>query len=147
MIYHTRFKDDFRWEGIDVRGYKTGDTGFRDVSKQILFEGNDELQSEIRYFEILPAGFSSLEKHRHGHAVVIVRGSGMALVGERIYTIRPFDLVRVPGMTWHQFRAGADEPLGFICTVNCRRDRPVKPTQLDLDQLRQSAQVADFIRT
>jgi quercetin dioxygenase-like cupin family protein len=33
------------------------------------------------------------------------------------------DLVNVPPMTWHQFRAAADAPLGFLCLVPATRDR------------------------
>lgn len=147
MNHHLRFLEGFRWEGVDVRAYKTDASGFRGISRQVLFDGSENLNSEIRYFEILAQGFSSLEKHRHEHAVIVIRGSGRALVGENILTLKPFDVVLVPGMTWHQFRADSHDPLGFICTVDCHRDQPKKPTKKELDQLRQSVEIAQFIRT
>ena len=40
-------------------------------------------------------------------------------------TIGPFDCVYVSPDTVHQFRATGKEPLGFLCVVDRRRDRPV----------------------
>jgi hypothetical protein len=67
-------------------------------------------------------------------------------VGDQIYDLDLYDLVRVPPLTWHQFRATTDEPLGFLCLVNCERDRPMLPTAADLQQLRQLPQVEEFIQ-
>ncbi len=45
----------------------------------------------------------------------------------------PGDLVTIPAWTWHQFRATAGEPCGFLCMVNRERDRPqVPPTRICL---------------
>jgi hypothetical protein len=48
-------------------------------------------------------------------------------------------------MTWHQFRATEDEPLGFLCLVNATRDKPELPTPKDLVELEQDARVAAFL--
>jgi hypothetical protein len=32
-------------------------------------------------------------------------------------------------MTWHQFHAAPDEPLGFLCLVAAERDRPQLPAE------------------
>jgi len=42
----------------------------------------------------------------------------------------------VPALTWHQFRASAGEPLGFLCMVNAARDKPQLPSAEDLTGLR-----------
>ena len=47
------------------------------------------------------------------HAVLVLRGRGHCLVGEEVKPIGLRDLITVPPMTWHQFRATAAEPLGF----------------------------------
>jgi hypothetical protein len=49
-------------------------------------------------------------------------------------------------MTWHQFRADAGEPLGFLCMVNRERDRPQLPTGTQLAELRRDPAVGAFIR-
>ena len=78
------------------------------------------MAGELRYFEVAPGGFSTLERHEHMHAVLILRGRGHCLVGDEVKSLETRDLVTVPPMTWHQFRATTDEPLGFLCMVDAR---------------------------
>ena len=75
-----------------------------------------------------PGGFSTLERHEHMHAVLILRGRGHCLVGGEVRPLETRDLVTVPAMTWHQFRATKGEPLGFLCMVNATRDKPQLPS-------------------
>lgn len=118
---------DFHWEGVDVLAYKQeGDAPFKDVTRQVLFDGRD-LPTQLRYFEVAPGGWTTLERHEHVHAVMVIRGRGQCLVGDQAYDIALHDLVSVPPMTWHQFHAAADEPLGFLCMVTTERDRPQLP--------------------
>jgi gentisate 1,2-dioxygenase len=80
------------------------------------------------------------------HAVMILRGSGTALVGTQVSAFGPYDLFRVPPLTWHQFCASDDEPMGFLCLVRSERDRPQLPTADDLAELRAQPQLAQAIR-
>jgi len=122
-----RHQGDFRWEAVDLLRYKDeGSAPFRDVTRQVLFEG-EGLPVQLRYFEVAPGGWTTLERHEHVHAVMVIRGRGQCLVGEKAYDIGLHDLVSVPPMTWHQFHAAADEPLGFLCMVSTERDRPQLP--------------------
>lgn len=144
-----RFRADepgFRWEDVPLHAYKSDGTHFQAITRQILFDGDDGLLSQLRYFEIEPAGFSSLERHQHVHAVLVLRGQGQVLVGEQIHDIAPFDLVHVPPNTWHQFRAADDAALGFLCLVDCERDRPRRPTAEERKRLAQNPAIAAFIR-
>jgi quercetin dioxygenase-like cupin family protein len=59
--------------------------------------------------------------------------------------LAPLDLVHVPPLAWHQFRADADAPLGFLCMVNATRDRPQLPDDEALARLRDNPVVAAFI--
>jgi len=127
-----RHSGDFRWEDVDVLAYKQeGSAPFRDVTRQVLFEGGD-VPAQLRYFEVAPGGYTTLERHEHVHAVMVIRGRGQCLVGNEAWDIGLHDLVRVPPMTWHQFRAAADEPLGFLCMVAADRDRPQLPAAEDI---------------
>jgi quercetin dioxygenase-like cupin family protein len=114
------------------------------VSRQILFS-DPALDAELRYFEVAPGGFSTLERHEHMHAVMVLRGRGECLVGREVRKIELHDLVTVPPWTWHQFRAGAREPLGFLCMVNARRDKPQLPTDAELKELSEDETVARFL--
>jgi mannose-6-phosphate isomerase-like protein (cupin superfamily) len=111
----------------------------------VLFS-DPEMHGELRYFEVAPGGFSTLERHEHMHAVLILRGRGHCLVGGEVKPIATRDLVTVPPMTWHQFRATAGDPLGFLCMVNAARDKPQLPTPEDLAKLEQDAGIAAFLR-
>jgi mannose-6-phosphate isomerase-like protein (cupin superfamily) len=91
-------------------------------------------------------GFSTLERHEHMHAVMILRGRGHCLVGNEVRPIETHDLVTVPPMTWHQFRATRGEPLGFLCMVNAERDKPQLPSADELAELQANRTVAAFLR-
>ena len=136
---------DFRWEGVEELPYKEDKRVlFKSITRQVLFSDPD-LNGELRYFEIAPGGFSTLERHEHMHAVLILRGSGRCLVGKKLLALTGCDLVTVPAMTWHQFRATGAEPLGFLCMVNAARDKPQLPTAQDLAELKQDAEIAAFL--
>jgi mannose-6-phosphate isomerase-like protein (cupin superfamily) len=141
-----RHLEDFRWDGVPVLNYKEEGSHFRAISRQVLFEGGPKLGAELRYFEIEPGGHSTLERHDHIHSVMIIRGAGHCLVGGTVYPLAANDLVSVPTMTWHQFRATGAEPLGFLCLVNCERDRPERPDEVAVARLKALPDVGEFIR-
>jgi mannose-6-phosphate isomerase-like protein (cupin superfamily) len=142
---HRKAKD-YRWEGVEELPYKEDDRAlFKSITRQVLFSDPD-MQGELRYFEMAPGGFSTLERHEHMHAVLILRGRGHCLVGGEVKSIETRDLVTVPPMTWHQFRATKGEPLGFLCMVNATRDKPQIPSAEDLANLAQDAKIAAFLR-
>lgn len=142
----------FRWQDVDVLAYKPfddeGEKGekFRDVTRQLLFGPDLGLGCELRYFEVEPGGHSTLEKHEHVHAVVILRGRGRVLIGDRVWDVAAADLVHVPPNTLHQFRPAGDEPLGFLCMVDAERDRPTLPTADEIEALRATPEAAGFFR-
>lgn len=130
-----RHLGDFRWDAVEVLRYKDeGTAPFKDVTRQVLFEGNG-LPVQMRYFEVAPGGWTTLERHEHVHSVMVVRGGGQCLVGDRAYDIATNDLVSVPPMTWHQFRAAPDAPLGFLCLVAAERDRPQLPSPEESERI------------
>jgi quercetin dioxygenase-like cupin family protein len=142
---HRRAQPGYRWDGVECRPYKEDERAlFRAVTRQVLFS-EPEMAGELRYFEVAPGGFTTLERHEHVHGVLVLRGRGRCLVGREVKAIAPNDLITIPPMTWHQFRAGADEPLGFLCLVNSERDSPQLPQAADLEMLRKDAEVAAFL--
>ena len=142
-----RHEGEFTWERTPVLAYKQeGAAPFKEVTRQVLFE-NAALGCQLRYFEVAPGGHSTLERHEHWHAVMILRGRGRCLVGDAVMTVATHDLVQVPALAWHQFRADDDAPLGFLCMVNAERDRPQLPDTDALAALRSDPVVAGFIRT
>ena len=135
----------YRWEGVAYQPYKQdGSAPFKDISRQTLFH-DDTLGCELRYFEMDAAGYSTLERHEHAHAVMILRGHGQCLLGEEVRDVKPHDLITIPAWTWHQFRATDREPMGFLCMVNMQRDRPALPTEAELTAMRTNPVVARFL--
>jgi hypothetical protein len=80
----------FRWSGARQQEYKSGfgdarGMGWKGVSRCVLARPEAVPAGyELRYFEIEPGGYSSLEKHRHAHFIIVLRGRGRALVGRRV---------------------------------------------------------------
>lgn len=118
---------DYRWHGVERAAYKAEPAPFKDVTRQTLLgegPGEEALTFITRYFEVQPGGYTTLELHRHPHAVIVLRGRGHVVLGRNTQPIAPYDCVYVAPDTAHQFRATGDEPLGFLCVVDRVRDRP-----------------------
>lgn len=121
------------WAGIAPSRYRDEEGGsarFRQVTRHTLLEagaGGTEagLGFELRYFEVAPGGYSSLERHAHGHAVVVVKGRGAVRLGNATAPVSALDVVYVAPHEVHRFLADAGEALGFLCVVDRERDRPV----------------------
>jgi len=143
---HLAQGDAFTWDDIPVLQYKEDGTHFRTVTRQVLFDGAPDLPCQLRYFEIAAEGHSTLERHQHRHLVMILLGAGEALVGEQILPLSLHDVVEIPPGAWHQFRATAGAALGFLCLVPVERDRPERPGPAELEELRQTPEIATFIR-
>jgi quercetin dioxygenase-like cupin family protein len=139
------FREDYRWNDVACMPYKEdGAAPFKAISRQVLF-AEPKLGCELRYFEMAAGGFSTLERHEHMHAVMILRGHGKCLLGDEVRDVGPFDLVTIPSWTWHQFRATEGEPFGFLCMVNALRDKPQLPTEAELTALKSHPAVAAFL--
>ena len=140
-----RFRD-YRWDDTDLLAYKEeGSAPFKAITRQTLFR-DPALRAELRYFEVSPGGYSTLERHEHMHAVLILRGHGECLIGGEVRKIDTNDLVTVAPWTWHQFRAHADAPLGFLCMVNVERDKPVQPSDEERQALESDPKIAAFLK-
>lgn len=138
-------REAFRWDGVDVLAYKAeGSAPFKAISRQVLFQ-RPELGCELRYFEMQPGGHSTLERHEHAHAVMIFRGYGACLIAGEVRRVGELDLVFIPPMTWHQFRATGPEPFGFLCMVNAVRDKPQLPSAEELATLKKDPAIAAFL--
>ena len=150
-LTHRRFdRATFGWDGVPAQVYKRGDAGsaglgWRDVVRHTL-AGGDGLAFQLRYFEIRPNGFSSLEKHLHAHTIVVLRGRGRVVAGAQVFSVEPFDLVVIPPGTPHQFVTAGDEPFGFLCPVDAQRDAPQAVSREELQSLLADPDVRAVIR-
>jgi hypothetical protein len=58
---------------------------------------------------------------------------------------RHLRLLAVPPLTWLQFRATGEEPLGSLCMVNAVHDKPQLPTPEELVEVEQYPRIVDFL--
>ena len=126
--------ENLSWPDLERKVYKSTGSGFNRISRYVLLgEREDEagLNIQTRYFEIGEGGYSSLERHRHPHTVVIVKGRGSMILDDRIAELEHMDTVYIAPHTIHQFHADRGEPMGFICVVDRYRDRPEIPADED----------------
>jgi quercetin dioxygenase-like cupin family protein len=103
------------WEGVPVHDYgpeRPGVTVRRFISRQ-----DESNNLEIRYFELQPGATSNFESHNYEHAVLVLRGRGAVRLGDAVHPIQFGDAIFVESDQIHQFRAAADEALGFMCAV------------------------------
>ncbi|MBM4136726.1 MAG: cupin domain-containing protein [Nitrospira sp.] len=120
-----RHKGNFTWQGIKTDKYKTEGNDWAGIIRRVLIGSHGETtRFHLRYFEITPGGYSSFEQHKHEHVVVCVRGKGKILIGKKLYTMNFLDTLYIAPHTPHQLRNVSDEPFGFFCIVNAKRDRP-----------------------
>ena len=80
------------------------------------------------------------------HAVLILRGRGHCLVGSEVKPIETRDLVTVPPMTWHQFRATARRAARLPVHGECHARQAATADGEDLAGLQEDAKIAAFLR-
>lgn len=123
-----RFLRGFRWEGVALEPYKTSahrGGKFRGASRQVLIGAHGEkVKFHLRYFELEPGGFTSLERHHHSHVVICVRGSGRVRVGDTQYAVDHLDTIYISPGQPHQLVARGRNKFGFFCIVDAERDKP-----------------------
>jgi ribulose-bisphosphate carboxylase large chain len=121
-----RLGPDFRWKGVPAADYKQAGDHWRGVARTVLVgDAGEGTAFHVRYFEVAPGGFTSLEEHAHEHMVVVLRGRGHVRLGDAVHELGFGDAVYVAPHAVHQFRNASGEPFGFLCVVDARRDRPV----------------------
>jgi ribulose-bisphosphate carboxylase large chain len=117
----------YEWSGRLVEEYKT-DQGF-DFSginrQELIGKFGEKTSFDLRYFEIEPGGYSSLEKHVHEHVIIGVRGNGILKKEDSSSNISVHDVAYVSPLEKHQLRNEGKGPFGFFCIVDHKRDKPI----------------------
>jgi len=120
-----RHKGDMTWRGVADKPYKTVAGGWSDIIRRVLIgERGESAKFHVRYFEISPGGASSLERHRHEHVVICVKGEGFVRTGRAKRKMGFMDTLYISPDTVHQLTNPFKIPFGFFCIVNARRDKP-----------------------
>ncbi|MDX1630719.1 MAG: cupin domain-containing protein [Thermoanaerobaculia bacterium] len=119
---------EFDWSRVPIADYKPEDDSWWGVTRRVFVgETGESPRFHVRYFEIQPGGYTTLEQHSHEHVVFVLRGEGQVQLGRETRKLSFGDLVYVAPEDPHQFRNDDGvEPFGFLCIVNADRDRPRK---------------------
>lgn len=115
------------WSGVPLQDYKAPAAHHCGVSRSVLVgDSGERTRFHLRYFEIAPGGFTTLERHQHEHVVFVLRGEGLVRLGDAEHAVGFGDTVYVAPGEVHQLRnPSQSEPFGFLCLVDAERDRPV----------------------
>jgi ribulose-bisphosphate carboxylase large chain len=120
-----RHRGDMAWQGVKDQPYKPVGGGWSDIIRRVLIGGRGEsAKFHVRYFEIARGGASSLERHKHEHVVICVRGEGIVRTGGSRRKMGFMDVLYISPDTVHQLTNPYKAPFGFLCIVNARRDKP-----------------------
>lgn len=149
MSQNVRFFkfNDFKWSGVEVKKYKDENNTWLDVYRQVIAgKSGERIKFHLRYFEISPGGYSTLEKHRHEHVVICVRGNGKAIAGDDVYDMKFMDVLYIGSNIPHQFINDSSEPFGFFCIVDAKRDKPKLLTRKEILELLKNKKISRVIR-
>lgn len=142
-----KFNENFIWSGIETEKYKKEGTNFAKILRNnIIGSHGESCLFHLRYFEIEKNGYSSMEKHEHEHVIICVRGKGTAIVGCSIISLEFLDILYIAPNQPHQLINENDEPFGFFCIVNSKRDKPKELSKFELDKLRENSIIKNVIR-
>ncbi len=142
-----RHRGDYRWEGVQPEPYKAPSEDWAAALRMVLVgQSAEPLDFQLRYFELEPGGFTSLEKHEHAHVVIVVRGKGTVIAGSECWHVGFLDTVYIAPLTPHQLLNAGDEPFGFFCIVDAVRDRPQPLSPGELKRLLAIPRVREALR-
>jgi quercetin dioxygenase-like cupin family protein len=120
-----RHRGNLKWQGVKDEPYKTeGDEWSKIVRRVLIGSHGESAKFHVRYFEIASGGRSSLERHRHEHVVICMRGEGIVQTGQKKSKMEFMDTLYISPDTVHQLSNPFNAPFGFLCIVNAKRDRP-----------------------
>lgn len=143
-----KFRSDYRWEGVPTRPYKDVPADWAQAVRCVLIgAGQEATDFHLRYFELAPGGYTSLEKHDHAHVIVAVRGKGIVVAAPHRFDVVPLDTVYIAPEAPHQIINAGQEPFGFLCIVDAVRDRPRALSSGEVSRLMENPALRDLIRT
>jgi quercetin dioxygenase-like cupin family protein len=142
-----RFRQNYTWEGVEPQPYKPEQRDWTDAVRQVIVGGGGERTGfHVRYFEIGPGGYTSLEKHEHSHVVIAVRGKGTVIAGDQCWDLEFLTGAYVAPNTPHQLVNPGGEPFGFFCIVDAVRDRPQPLSREEVERFQQNPQLRDALK-
>src|SRR5690606_35975578 len=100
----------YAWTGRDSSPYKdASDLAFQGIRRvELVGKFGEASHTDLRYFEIQPGGYSSFERHVHGHIVIGARGEGVLVRGQERSPLALHDEAYIAPLVPHQLRNESD---------------------------------------
>ncbi len=112
-----RHRGQFEWEGVELDRYPP-ERDMKGVSIRWLIGAAEKAPNfALRYFEVEPGGWTSLDQHAHDHGVMVLKGRGRVRLGESEFEVAFGDVVYIPPCEVHQLKCVGSESLGFLCII------------------------------
>lgn len=129
MKTHLAWQAGFKWVDREDRPYKSDSAlEFKGVRRvELIGKNGERCAFDLRYFELEPDGYTSLEKHVHSHVLIGARGEGIVQVDTETYRLKPNDIVYIDSLKVHQLQNRSANHFGFYCIVDHSRDKPMAP--------------------
>lgn len=125
--YRLAARGEGQWQDRDSSPYKdAADLAFKGVRRvELVGKSGEPSRTDLRYFEVEPGGYSSFERHVHGHIVIGARGEGVLVRAGTREPLALHDVAYIAPLEPHQLRNETSAPFGFFCIVDHARDRPM----------------------
>jgi quercetin dioxygenase-like cupin family protein len=118
-----RYQGAYSWEHVKPGEYPPG-KDMQGVSVRWLIGPDQGAQNFcLRYFEVAPGGWTSLDQHAHDHGVFVLRGQGQVRLGDEEHEVSFGDVIFIPPHAVHQLKNTGQEPLGFLCVIPPKEKR------------------------
>lgn len=142
-----KFNPNYSWSGVQPREYKPTSEDWAEVVRHVIVGHRGEATKfHVRYFEVAPGGYTSLEKHQHAHVVIGIRGQAKVIAGTDCYQLGFLDTIYIAPTTPHQLVNDAQEPFGFLCLVDAERDRPQPLSEDEREAIKTSPRTRHVVR-
>lgn len=107
----------------DVAAVAMSGEGIADVGKRVLVSPAEGWDGWVmRLFDVGPGGHTPRHTHPWPHINFVASGSGALHVAGQDFPLAAGSYAYVPADVEHQFSAGTDAPLSFVCIVPAEGD-------------------------
>ena len=102
----------------DVAATEMAGDGIEGVVKRVLVSPEQGWDGWVmRLFDVEPGGHTPRHCHDWPHGNLVASGTGVLFLDGVEHPLEPGSYAYVPSNHDHQFRAGAESPLSFVCIV------------------------------
>ncbi len=100
---------------VEPQGGLEGSVGVR--IRWLIKETMGAKNFVMRHFEIEPQGHTPRHSHPWEHEMFVLSGQGTVTNSKEEKSLKPGDVVFIPGGETHQFKNNGNEPFTLLCLI------------------------------